>query len=83
MKTFISVLSLIFITGCLGSTKLYIEKPQWPVPAPRKAIPMKNLQGENGIWESVKSESNCTKYILELEKRNKKCDAIIDKLNKK
>jgi len=37
---------------------------------------------EPGVWEPAWSEANGVKYTLELEKRNKECDLIIDALGK-
>jgi len=37
---------------------------------------------EPGVWEPVWSEANGVKYTLELEKRNKECDLIIDALGR-
>jgi hypothetical protein len=38
--------------------------------------------GEPGVWEPVWSAANGVKYTLELEKRNRECDLIIDALGK-
>jgi len=37
---------------------------------------------EPGVWEPAWSEANGVKYTLELEKRNKECDLIIDALSR-
>jgi hypothetical protein len=38
--------------------------------------------GEQGVWEPAWSAANGVKYTLELEKRNRECDLIIDALGK-
>jgi hypothetical protein len=34
------------------------------------------------VWEPAWSAANVVKYTLELEKRNRECDLIIDTLSK-
>jgi hypothetical protein len=38
--------------------------------------------GEQGVWEPAWSAAYGVKYTLELEKRNRECDLIIDALGK-
>ena len=35
---------------------------------------------KSGVWEPAWSAANGVKYTLELEKRNRQCDLIIDAL---
>lgn len=68
-------------TGC--GAKAMVNKPAWPSPGPRQAVAMPHpVTGEAGIWEPVWSEANGVKYTLELEKRNRQCDLLIDALSR-
>lgn len=73
-------LLLALLAGC-GTAKPHLTKPAWPQPGPRKAEAMAHPKtGEPGVWEPAWSAANGVKYTLELEKRNKQCDAVIDAL---
>ncbi|MFW6172878.1 MAG: hypothetical protein ACOC5T_03965 [Elusimicrobiota bacterium] len=83
IKIFVPCILILLMIGC-AAPSLHIDKPEWPVPGERKATVLKNpVTGETGVWEPVWSEKNGAVYTLELEKRNKKCDNIIDKFNSK
>ncbi len=72
---------LILSTGC-GAARPNLAKPAWPKPGERAAEPLTNRKtGEAGVWEPFWSEANGVKYTLELEKRNKECDLVIDALS--
>jgi len=68
--------------GC-GAVRPTLGKPEWPTPGKRMAIPLPHPQTkEPGVWEPAWSEANGVKYTLELEKRNRECDLIIDALSR-
>jgi len=73
---------LIWSTGC-GAVRPNLAKPEWPTPGPRKAEALSHPRtGEPGVWEPAWSEANGVKYTLELEKRNRQCDLVIDALSR-
>jgi hypothetical protein len=68
--------------GC-GAIRPNLSKPPWPQPGSRRAEAMSHPKTtEPGVWEPAWSEANGVKYTLELEKRNKECDLIIDALGR-
>ena len=76
------LLWLMSLTSC-GAIRPNLSKPPWPQPGSRRAEAMAHPKTtEPGVWEPAWSEANGVKYTLELEKRNKECDLIIDALSR-
>jgi hypothetical protein len=60
-----------------------LSKPAWPQSGPRKAEALAHPKTwEQGIWEPAWSAANGVKSTLELERRNRECNLIIDILSK-
>lgn len=78
------VLWLTLSIGCMGGKTLSsIDKPPMPVPGERQAEAVALPDGRVGIWEPTWSEANGLEYMLQLEKKAKQDDILIDALQKR
>ena len=83
LATLLLWLILSTAAGGCGAAKPNLTKPEWPKPGPRQAEALSHPRtGESGVWEPAWSAANGVKYTLELEKRNRECDLIIDALSR-
>lgn len=80
---FCLIISLLGLLGCGGSTiSLHLVKPPMPIPGPRDAqAALNGKTGDPGIWEPNWSVANGIKYTLELEKKCKEDDILLDRYN--